>query len=602
MSSIDFDDEDTSDRQPTISFGQVFAFAWSYWRHFPVSFAVLAVGMLLVTLTAVIQPWLAGQMIDAITIDGGDQDQAGWYLWAFLAAIFANVLLRQGHDRFWIHVACRCMQRLGQDAFHRVQNFSTDWHNNSFAGATVRKITRGIWAFDSFGDTLNYGFVPTALVIIGTMIILSSQWLIMGGLIAVATVIYLVIVHQLNTRYVAPANRAFATQDSKLSGSLADAVTCNATVKAFGAEDREESTLDTVFSDWRFKVARAWHRGVDTYVIQSIVLLALQGALLAVALAYWNQGRATPGQITLVLTTALVLNGYLRDLGMHLRNMQKALNEMEDVIKFRDQPLGVTDRAAAVPFRPGTGRITFDRVDFGYPNQVTPVYQDFALDITPGERIALVGKSGSGKSTFVKLVQRLYDVTGGQILIDGQDIRSVTQRSLRRAIALVPQEPILFHRSLAENIAYGRPDATAEEIEWAAAKAHAHDFITRLPQGYGTLVGERGVKLSGGERQRVAIARAFLADAPILILDEATSSLDSITEEYIQDAIKALMHGRTTILIAHRLSTIQMVDRILVFSEGRVVEQGTHTELLVRVGGHYRQLYETQYGPAALTA
>jgi ATP-binding cassette subfamily B protein len=298
----------------------------------------------------------------------------------------------------------------------------------------------------------------------------------------------------------------------------------------------------------------------------------------------------------------MLVGGYLRDMGMHMRNMQKALNEIEDIIQFTDMGTEIEDRADAKTFRPGTGHIAFSSVDFGYANQSAKVYRDFNIAIKPGERVALVGKSGSGKSTFVKLVQRLHDVNGGRILVDNQDVREVTQESLRRSIALVPQEPILFHRSLAENIAYARPGATQGEIEAAARRAHAHDFISRLPQGYETLVGERGVKLSGGERQRVAIARAFLADAPILILDEATSSLDSITETHIQAAIEDLMVGRTTILIAHRLSTIQSVDRILVFANGQVVEQGSHGELMGRPGGHYQALYATQYGVEAISA
>ena len=218
----------------------------------------------------------------------------------------------------------------------------------------------------------------------------------------------------------------------------------------------------------------------------------------------------------------------------------------------------------------------FDDVTFHYGGHRAPLYDGLSVDIRAGERVGLVGRSGSGKTTFVKLVQRLYDVSGGRILIDGQDIAKATQHSLRSQIAIVQQDPILFHRSLAENIAYGRPGASMAAIEQAARLANAHDFILRLPKGYGTLVGERGVKLSGGERQRVALARAFLADAPVLILDEATSSLDSESEGLIQQAMERLMKGRTSIVIAHRLSTVRSLDRILVFDRGEIVEQGTH--------------------------
>ena len=240
------------------------------------------------------------------------------------------------------------------------------------------------------------------------------------------------------------------------------------------------------------------------------------------------------------------------------------------------------------------GGIRFRDVTFQYGKHLTPLYRDFDVTIPGGQRVGLVGHSGSGKTTFVKLIQRLYDLTGGTIEIDGQDIAHATQASLRQQIAIVQQEPILFHRSLADNIAYAKPGASRAEIEHAAKLANAHDFIAELPKAYETLVGERGVKLSGGERQRVALARAFLADAPILILDEATSSLDSESEVLIQQAMERLMDGRTTIVIAHRLSTVRKLDRLLVFDRGRIVEEGTHNELIRAERGIYRRLFERQ--------
>jgi ATP-binding cassette subfamily B protein len=240
------------------------------------------------------------------------------------------------------------------------------------------------------------------------------------------------------------------------------------------------------------------------------------------------------------------------------------------------------------------GAIVFDRVTFQYGGRQEALFRDFSVGIRPGERVGLVGHSGSGKSTFVKLLHRLYEIQQGRILIDGQDIADVTQASLRAQLALVSQEPILFHRSLAENIAYARPEAELREIEEAAWLANAHEFIIRQPKGYRTLVGERGVKLSGGERQRVALARAFLANSPVLVLDEATSSLDAESEAAIQEAMGRLMSGRTAIVIAHRLSTVRMLDRILVFHSGQVVEEGTHEILVGRLGGAYQRLFEKQ--------
>jgi ATP-binding cassette subfamily B protein len=279
---------------------------------------------------------------------------------------------------------------------------------------------------------------------------------------------------------------------------------------------------------------------------------------------------------------------------MHINNLQRSVNDMEELVAIYDVPFGIADDTNARPIEISGGRIVFEDVTFHYGGHRTPLYAGLSVDIAAGERVGLVGRSGSGKTTFVKLVQRLYDVSDGRILIDGQDIAKATQQSLRSQIAIVQQDPVLFHRSLAENIAYGRPGASMAAIEQAAALANAHEFIMRLPKGYDTMVGERGVKLSGGERQRVALARAFLADTPLLILDEATSSLDSESEALIQQAMQRLIKGRTAIVIAHRLSTVRSLDRILVFDRGEIVEQGSHAALIARADGIYRSLFERQ--------
>ena len=325
-----------------------------------------------------------------------------------------------------------------------------------------------------------------------------------------------------------------------------------------------------------------------------VLLLLLRASITLYALWLWWIGRATPGGVTFVLTSYFIVHGYLRDVGQHVHNLQRSVNEMEDLVSMHLLPLGIADRPGAEPIHIGRGEVVFDHVTFRYGAHTEPLFDDLSLRIKAGERVGLVGHSGSGKTTFVKLLQRLYDLNDGRILIDGQEIAHATQISLRAQLALVPQEPLLFHRSLAENIGYARPDARPPEIERAAVLANAHDFIVRQPNGYGTLVGERGIKLSGGERQRVALARAFLANAPILILDEATSSLDSESEALIQEAMERLIAGRTAIVIAHRLSTVRMLDRILVFDQGRVVEEGTHEFLVSKTGGTYKRLFERQ--------
>ena len=573
---------------------RVLRFAFGHWRRHPLPVALAVGGVLASTAIDVVLPVFAGRMVDAIAGGPDGFDAALHALFTIVALGIVYVLLRDTVFRSIIRLTTRVMQAMTQEAFWRVQRFSTDWHANSFAGATVRKISRGTWAMDLLNDVILVELLPSILVLLGATALLAARWPLMGAAVAAGVALFLLVSLVLVLRYVAPAARLANEMDSKLGGNLADSIGCNAVVKTFGAERREDGFIARTVETWRQRTSRTWHRGTNSGTTQNLMMVGLNGMVLGIGLWLWRQGLATPGDITYVLGTYALIHGYLRGVGMHVRNLQRAVNDMEELVDFMDQPLGVEDRPGAPEIAVDAGRIDFDAVTFRYQGQQQPIYDGFSLTIAPGERIGLVGHSGSGKSTFVKLVQRLYDLDGGAIRIDGQDIAGVTQESLRRQIALVPQEPVLFHRTLAENIAYGRPDATMEQIVEAAKQAYAHDFIARLPQGYETLVGERGVKLSGGERQRVALARAILADAPVLILDEATSSLDSVSESLIQAAVEKLIVGRTTIIVAHRLSTVQKVDRILVFDRGRIVEQGTHAELVKREGGHYRQLFEHQ--------
>jgi len=381
-----------------------------------------------------------------------------------------------------------------------------------------------------------------------------------------------------------------------MSGFLADTISSNAVVKAFGAETREDAGLARVLAKWKSRTDRTWSRGTWSGTTQIALLWLVRLGLIGTALYLWMRGEATPGDVAYVLTSYFIMHGYLRDIGQHVQHLQRSVNDMEEMVAMYDQSLGIEDRPDARPARLTAGEVKFDHVTFRYGGHDTALFEDLSVLIRGGERVGLVGHSGSGKTTFVKLIQRLYDVTDGRVLMDGQDVRAATQQSLRAQIAIVQQEPVLFHRSLAENISYARPGASRAEIEQAARLANAHGFIARLPKGYETLVGERGVKLSGGERQRVALARAFLADAPILILDEATSSLDSESEALIQEAIGRLMKGRTAIVIAHRLSTVRALDRILVFEHGRIIEDGDHQSLLANGTGLYRRLFDRQAG------
>ncbi|MCB9989843.1 MAG: ABC transporter ATP-binding protein [Rhodospirillales bacterium] len=581
-----------------VTYKDVLRYAGHYWkRQKPKGAAIIAL-MTTATVIDVFVPVYTGKIIDALTGEGIDQaavtGDALTYLGIFAVLAFSFNVLRWGSISLWATFSIRVLYEILSEALHKVQRFSADWHANAFAGGTVRKMTRGMWAFDVFGDTILMGLYPAAIIALGITIMLLVKLPLVGLFTAVMIAIYTGVSIWMSVAILAPRFRKSARADTKVGATLADIMTGNATVKAFGAEKREDALFRGVADNWRQLSTKAWVTGEVANFVRGMLRALMMIGMIGATILMWRSGTATAGDIALALTSFFLIGGYLRDIGMHIANLQKAVSEMEDIIGFWMREDDVRDRKDAAAFKAGAGEITFDKVRFTYNGQHAPIYDDFSIRIAPGEKVALVGHSGSGKSTFVKLVQRLYDVQGGAVRIDGQDIAAVTQDSLRASIALVPQEPILFHRSLAENIAYGRPEASMDEIIAAAKKAYAHDFIMDLPLGYDTLVGERGVKLSGGERQRVAIARAILSDAQVLILDEATSALDSVSEHYIQKALEGLMENRTTITIAHRLATIRQVDRILVFDKGRVVEQGRHDELVAREHSVYRRLYEMQ--------
>tara|TARA_R110002124_G_scaffold284368_1_gene461564 strand:- start:77633 stop:79438 length:1806 start_codon:yes stop_codon:yes gene_type:complete len=580
------------------AFRNVLGYTFRHWAKQPFRAALIALLVLAATLAEAFSPIFAGRMVDAIATGSGTDD-AFWVpaVTAFVTMVslyVGGVVLRQVVFFNIISFTLAMMKDVIADAFHRVQRFSTDWHANSFAGSTVRKITRGSGALDLLNDVLLVALLPSFVMLIGATVILGTVWPVMGLVVGLGSLIYVGVTAWLSVSFVAPAGTLANGWDTRMGGALADAVSCNSVVKAFGAEAREEAILERVVGKWRHRTRRLWQRGTLNGGAQGLMMAGMQAAILGTALLLWRQGLATPGDITFVLTMFFVLQGYLRDVGQHIRNLQRSVNDMEELVALGDQPLGIEDKPNAPAIKIAAGAIAFDNVTFQYGAHATPLYRDFSVRIASGERVGLVGHSGSGKTTFVKLIQRLYDVSAGVITIDGQNIAEVQQSSLRSQIAIVQQEPILFHRTLAENIAYARPGASRAEIEMAAIQANAHHFITGLPKGYETMVGERGVKLSGGERQRVAIARAFLADARVLILDEATSSLDSESEAQIQEAMERLMVGRTTLVIAHRLSTVRALDRLLVFDKGDIVEEGDHQALIKLKGGIYRRLFEQQ--------
>ena len=584
--------------QPVRTFLSVFRFVGRYWAAQWLKFLGVVVGLITAVIVEVQVPSRAADLVAALRgwaeAPGNDDAVLFTATVALLLTFAALSFTQQLYIRLYLHFTADVMRRMVNDGFGRVQRFGTDWHANNFAGATVRKITRGMWAYDGFADAMIIHLGPAMMLLIGFSVAMGIRDPWLGVYFGAAVTLFLVVTTSTSLLYVAPANELANEADTKMGGALADAITCNPVVKGFGAEALEDERMRRDTLEWRNRARRSWRRSVDAGALQSLMLVSLLGGLVALVFARAQGGVAQADDVVYVLTTYFVVNGYLRNVGWQIRELQRSVNELDDLVEIAATPPHVADKAGAKPFAPGPGAVRVEGVRFQYAKQKRPVFESLTVNIEAGEKIALVGPSGAGKTTFVKLLQRLYDIDGGRILVDGQDIREVTQESLRRSFAIVPQDPILFHRSLGDNIAYGAQGASAEAIEKAARQARAHTFIEKLPQGYDTLVGERGIKLSGGERQRVAIARAILADAPFLILDEATSSLDSATEHMIQQAIEEVLKGRTALLIAHRLSTVRRADRILVFEEGQIVEQGDHEDLIARPEGVYRRLHDMQ--------
>jgi ATP-binding cassette, subfamily B, bacterial len=579
----------------TMSWQQTIAIFSRYWLAEPRKVIWIGVFLLAGIACDAIAPVALGALVGQIadSIASKSAVEGIWMTFGIVAlAMLAQVGFKQVLDRHWNPLSIRSMQRLQLDLVSRVQRFSADWHANSFAGATVHRISRARWALDMLSNVILLRMAPPALLIVILGSIMCFRFLEAGIAFFVMTALYIYVSWQLSMKWVRPASLLSAAKDSQLTGALADSIGNNAAVKSFASEDREDRLLRKISDEWAVLAEVNFNRQTDTGAIQTALWAAAQLIVIAVVLYFALSGRASVADAAFAISANLQLSGQIRTIGQDIRTVQRAYAEFEDAAEFLIVPMEMIDGDSPVePSR--KGEIVFRNVGFAYPTGHA-LYENLSLTIAPGERVALVGPSGSGKSTFVKLVQRLYDVDTGAILIDGVDIAAMPQMALRSITASVPQEPVLFHRSLADNIGYARPEASRDEIIAAARRARADEFIEKLRFGYDTMVGERGVKLSGGERQRVAIARAFLADRPILLLDEATSSLDMETERLVQEAIEELAHGRTTIIIAHRLSTVRQASRILVFDRGRIVEQGSHDELMARQGGRYRHLHDLQ--------
>ncbi len=485
------------------------------------------------------------------------------------------------------------IKELRNFSLKKIQYHSQTFFANTFSGSLVTKSRRFVGSFETMFDILLFNFWSTFIVLVGVFIVLGKTSVIISFFFLIWVLIYFSIIAFFLRRKI-KYDVIEAASDSSISGRLADIFGNILAVKIFSATKSETNSFKEITEDASIKSRKAWFLAGKIEVIQAVLAFIVQGSLLYVMVHLWLNNKITTGTIVLVQGFIVVIFDKLWDFGNSLTKFMKAGADMKEMIDIFEIKSDIEDPINPEVLKMQKGNLQFSDVSFDYGNN-TEIFSNFTLDIPHGQRIGIVGHSGAGKSTITNLILRFMDVTKGSITIDDQDIRNVLQDDLRSMISYVPQESVLFHRTIRENIAYGKPDATEEEIIEVAKKAHAHDFISKLPKGYETFVGERGVKLSGGERQRVAIARAMLKNAPILLLDEATSALDSVSESYIQEALVELMKDKTVIVIAHRLSTIQKMDRIIVLENGTIVEDGNHKQLLKKKGV-YADLWAHQSG------
>ena len=518
-------------------------------------------------------------LIALYSVSGLWSSVIGWRLVLYLAWTFETAMQRD------LYAQC----------FSKLTNQTLFFHSNKFGGSLVSQTNKLVGAVESFWDTIIWSVLPLVVSLVGSIIVLSTLLWQYALFLLIFSIVFSIVVYY-GSKPIAKLTKKEAKASNKLNGQLADVISNVLAVKSSGAEAMEQKFFTKTVNSWRDSSLDVMRRSLKVSTIYSSINMVIKIGAIAFAVYAAQNDLVSVASVYLIITYTGSVAHELRNMNGIMRNYNRIIGNANDMVEILQTPTTLIDKSD-LKLKVTNGEISMDKITFTHDEgQGDTLFHDFSLDIKPGEKIGLVGASGSGKTTLTKLLLHFADIDSGKITIDGQDISEVTQASLRAKIAYVPQEPLLFHRSVRENIAYGRPDATDAEIEEAAKKAGAYNFIVGLKDGFDTMVGERGIKLSGGQRQRVAIARAILKDAPILVLDEATSALDSESEALIQKSLKTLMENRTSIVIAHRLSTIAKLDRIIVLKNGKIVEDGSHDELINKKRGVYAKLWARQSG------
>jgi len=570
---------------------------WKEARHFKLALFVMVSSIVVAVVADLIAPLYYKKFFDVITESSPSNE-----IVTQLVIILLFVVLYRGiswlgfrfatflNPYFQTHVITNLRQR----AFDYLLHHSHSFFANSFTGSLVQRVNRLSRSFERFADRLYWDLIP---LIIRIFVVTFLLWFINHtiAILMLIWVILFIVVNYFFSNWKIKYDIARAEKETQVTAALSDSVTNHPTVQSFAGAAFESKRFGKVNKALRKATRLQWNIDAVVEAVQALLFIGIEFALFYFAIKGWQNGTVSIGTFVLIQSYLIQLIMQMWDLGRVIRTVYESFADAKEMVEILETPYEIQDVDDAKKLQVNKGGIVVDSVGFSF-NKTRKVLRGINITIQPGEKVALIGPSGAGKSTLVKLLMRLYDIQEGEILIDNQPIHKVTQKSLRDSISLVPQDTILFHRPIAENIRYGKRNATDEEVKRAAKLAHCEEFIKDFPEGYKTYVGERGVKLSGGERQRVAIARAILKDAPILILDEATSSLDSHSEMLIQDALEKLMKGKTTIVIAHRLSTIQKMDRIIVIDNGGVVEEGSHDELLAKKNSMYKKLWDVQAG------